>query len=169
MLRTLRLKMGMLRLCAIQIRYVATIGTQNGYVATLCDRNICATLHDAKHICCDFVRLNKGMLQPLWLKMGMLQLCATEKFVRLCGTQKGMLRPLRLKMVILRLCATQASCGMIEFRLQEVHFGNPFRSQHESRTSTREYFCQHIFFYSPNRPSEWNPRSAPGFDQKTCT
>ena len=66
MLRSLRLKMGMLRLCATeevlcdfgrpnygmlllcaaQIRYVAIIVTQNGYVATLCDRNICAALRD---------------------------------------------------------------------------------------------------------------------------
>ena len=74
MLRPLRLKMVMLRLCATDetlcefarqiccnfVRpkmYVATIATQNGYVATLCDRNICATLRDFARPKTDMFRL----------------------------------------------------------------------------------------------------------------
>ena len=51
---------------------VATIATQNGYVATLCDQNNCAILRNLNQICCDFARPKKGTLRPLRLKMGML-------------------------------------------------------------------------------------------------
>ena len=60
---------------------------KNGYVATLCDRNSRAILRNLNQICCDFARPKKGILRPLRLKMGMLRLCATEKFARLCATQ----------------------------------------------------------------------------------
>ena len=51
------------------------------------------------------------MLRPLWLKMGIMRLCATEQnFVRLCQPEKSMLRPLRLKMSMLQLCATEVVC-----------------------------------------------------------
>ena len=60
---------------------------KNGYVATLCDRKNCATLREPKQIWCDFARPKKGMLRPLQLKMGMLWLCATKKFARLCANQ----------------------------------------------------------------------------------
>ena len=57
------------------------------------------------------------ILRPLRLIVGMLRLCATKTFARLCATQNkccdfarlklGMLRPLRLRVDTLRLCATK--------------------------------------------------------------
>ena len=38
---------------------VATIATQNGYVATLCDQKNCAILRNLNQICCDFARPKK--------------------------------------------------------------------------------------------------------------
>ena len=60
-----RLKQDMFLLCSIQKRYVATIATQNGYVATLCERNVCATLRDPKQLCCDFAQLMMLTLKKL--------------------------------------------------------------------------------------------------------
>ena len=45
-----RPKTDMMRLCANQKRYVAAIATQNGYVVTLRDRKIRATLREPKQI-----------------------------------------------------------------------------------------------------------------------
>ena len=81
-----RPRQDMLRLCTTQNRYVAPIATQNGYVVFR-RPNICGTLSDPKQICCDFMRLKKGMLRPLRLKMGMLRLWATEILARLCPTK----------------------------------------------------------------------------------
>ena len=53
-------KVAVLRLCATQIRYVAT-------------------LRDSNYVCCDFARPKLGMVRPLQLKMGMLRLCATQR------------------------------------------------------------------------------------------
>ena len=81
-LRPLRLKPKLFaRLCVAQKKFVATIATQNGYVATLCDRSY---LHD-------FVWPKKSLrpLRPLRLKMGMLRHCATEVIcATLCGPKK---------------------------------------------------------------------------------
>ena len=71
--------------------YDAILATQNGYVATFCERNICATLRDPKQICCDIARPKKGMMLSLRLKTGMLRLCETEIFARLCPTKKNIL------------------------------------------------------------------------------
>ena len=117
-LRPLRLKMGILRLCATeetlfdfvqpkqdmlllcatQIRYVATIATQNGYAATLCDPNVCATqnryvatsrvevcnLHfdriDQKMVC--FERLDPGPICFDRLDAGCLCFDYTKKMLR---------------------------------------------------------------------------------------
>ena len=62
-----RPKLGMLRLCATQIRYVAKIATQNGYVA------LCTTKETLR----DFAR-------P---KTDIMRLCATDFFARHCTTQ----------------------------------------------------------------------------------
>ena len=67
------------RLCVAQKKFVATIATQNGYVATLCDRSYLR----------DFVWPKKSLLGPLRLKMGMLRHCATEVICEtLCGPKK---------------------------------------------------------------------------------
>ena len=67
------------RLCVAQEKFVATIATQNGYVATLCDRSYLR----------DFVWPKKSLQQPLRLKMGMLRHCATEVVcATLCGPKK---------------------------------------------------------------------------------
>ena len=63
----------------ISSMFVPTIATQNGYVATLHDRNICATLPDKKTLC-NFAQLKNNMLQ-FW---------ATEVFARL-GLQFGLM------------------------------------------------------------------------------
>ena len=146
-LRPLPLKMGMLRLCATE-SFAWFCATQNRFNATLrdpkkvfcthCDSKWvccdfarpknCATLRGPKQIWCDFARPKKGMLRPLRLRMGMLWLCANEKFARHCTNQnrydatlrdpkqmccdfarptKSMLRILQLKMGMLWLCATK--------------------------------------------------------------
>ena len=64
------------RLCVAQKKFVATIATQIGYVATLCDRSYLR----------DFVWPKKNLLRPLRLKMGMLRHCATEV---ICATLFG--------------------------------------------------------------------------------
>ena len=67
----------------------------------------------------------------------MLRLCAS--MLRLCPTHVATLRDPCCDFVrpMLRLCTTQASCGTMKFRSQKVHFGYPFRSQHESWNSAR--------------------------------
>ena len=45
-----RPKTDMMRLCATKKRYFAAIATQNGYVVTLRERKICATLREPKQI-----------------------------------------------------------------------------------------------------------------------
>ena len=111
--------MGILQLCATEeffanLRdpktYVATIATQNGQVATLSDRNVCATLRDQKQMYCDFLRPKKCMLRPLRLKMGMLRLCATETFARLCATQNIYVATLRNPKRYVATIATQYGC-----------------------------------------------------------
>ena len=59
--------------------------------------------------------------------------------LRLCATHIATLRDACCDFVrpMLRLCETQASCGSLESRSQKARFGNPIRSQHESRTSAR--------------------------------
>ena len=108
MLRPLRLKMGMLRvcvteefLCATQKMYLATIATQSQYVATLCDRsNLCdpkndvATLTDPKKATLRSLRLVAGlgvwflfrptrprldMFWPTWPKLSIIWKCSTEE------------------------------------------------------------------------------------------
>ena len=88
LLRPLRLKMGMLQHCATEVicatlcgpkKFCCDIATQNGYVATLCDRSYLR----------DFVWPKKSFLQPLRLKIGMLRHCATEVIcATLCGPKK---------------------------------------------------------------------------------
>ena len=81
-LQQLRLKMGILRLCAT--------------------KRICVTLRDPKKMFCSFAP-QKGMLRPLRLKTDTLQLCATEATCATlhdpkkvccvqCGSKKGTLR-----------------------------------------------------------------------------
>ena len=67
----------------------------------------------------------------------MLRLCAS--MLRLCPTHVATLRDPCCDFVrpMFRLCTTQASCGTMKFRSQKVHFGYPFRSQHESWNSAR--------------------------------
>ena len=72
----------------------ATISTQNGYVATLCDRNY---LHD-------FVRPKNGLLRPLRFKMDMLRLSRTKSVMMRI---MGMLRLCGIEVVFVRNCATQ--------------------------------------------------------------
>ena len=91
---------------------VATIATQNYYVATLCDRNNCAILRNLNQICCDFARPKKRCFATIATQNGYavaLRDFARTKtnMMRLCGTEKGMLRPLRLKKGMLWLCATK--------------------------------------------------------------
>ena len=62
--------------------YVATIATQNGYIANIY----------TEEFFCNFAQPKKDML-------------------RLYATQKGMLRLLRLKMDMLRLCTTKVICA----------------------------------------------------------
>ena len=68
------------RLCVAQKKFVTTIATQNGFVATLCNRSYLR----------DFVWPKKSFLRPLRLKMGMLQHCATEIIcTTLCDPKKS--------------------------------------------------------------------------------
>ena len=132
-------KEDMLRLCANQIRYVAVLRDPNkvccdhcdsdGYVATLCDRNICATLRDSKQICCDYTRPKKVRCDH-WdsngyvVTLGNRNICATlrgskqiccdftrPKKVRCdhCNSKWVCCDFARSKLRMLRLCATQAS------------------------------------------------------------
>ena len=95
------------RLCVAKKKFVATIATQIGCVATLCDRRCLR----------DFVWPKNSLLGPLRLKMGMLRHCATEVIcATLCGPKKffcdhcdskwiccNIVRP----KLFARLCATQ--------------------------------------------------------------
>ena len=94
-------KPDMLRLCATQKRYVATIATQNGYVVTLRERKICATLREPKQIWCEFARPQKDVLR----------LCAIhKKYVANIATQNGYVATLCDRRDLMRLCATQKRC-----------------------------------------------------------
>ena len=116
------------RLCVAKKKFVATIATQIGCVATLCDRRYLR----------DFVWPRKSLLRPLRLKMGIVRpklfarLCVAQKnvcydhcdkkngyVVTLCDRsylrdfvwpKKSFLRPLRLKMGMLQYCATEIIC-----------------------------------------------------------
>ena len=82
MVRPLRLKWGVLWLCTTEMfaslcatqkkdfaklrglkMYVVIIATQNGYIATLRDRNVCVTFPDPKKTVCKYVRPKKGMVR----------------------------------------------------------------------------------------------------------
>ena len=95
------------------------------------------------------LRPKLGMLRPLRLKMGIFRPRASEEFyatlrspkryvATLCHPKQICCEFTRPIKGMLRFCATQASCGMMEIRSQKIHFGDPFRSQHKSRTSTRK-------------------------------
>ena len=85
----------------------ATISTQNGYVATLCDRNY---LHD-------FVRPKNGLLRPLRFKMDMLRLSRTKSVMMRI---MGMLRLCGIEVVFVRPCATQMGSVAIMCGSKEI-------------------------------------------------
>ena len=92
----------MLRLSATQKRYVATIATQTGYVAILCDRNVRATLRDPKQICCDFPgRVLRFLTRPTRPKNG--------KF-RPSRPRRDLFRPTRSRLSMCRPYSTKEKC-----------------------------------------------------------
>ena len=129
-----------MRLCAAQRRYVAALRDPN---KECCDHCY------SKLACCDFMR-QKHLRDFAKHNTDILRLCATQKryvativtqnwyVATLCHPKQICCKFTRPKKGMLRFCATHASCGMMEIRSQKVHFGDPFRSQHKSRTSTRK-------------------------------
>ena len=109
MLRPLRLKMGMLRLCATEEIFCDFTRSKEDTLRVFpTPKKACCDHCVSNCVCCDFARPNylrefarpktgmlrlcatqKCMLQPLRLKMGMLQLCATKTFARPCATQNS--------------------------------------------------------------------------------
>ena len=127
LLRPLRLKMALLRHCATELicatlcgpkKVFATIVTQNGYVAKLCDRNylhdfvrpkkVCSNHCDSKWVCCDIVRpklfarlcvAQKKFAATIATQNGYVETLCDRSYLRdFLWTKKSLLRPLRLKM-----------------------------------------------------------------------
>ena len=75
------------------------------------------TLRNPINSCCEFARPKKCMLRQWRLKMGMLRLCTSEMFERLCPNKlkpnnfeqlkNSMLRNCTIKVFFLRLCANR--------------------------------------------------------------
>ena len=107
LLRPLRLKLGVLRLCATE-----------DICATLCGpKKVCCDHCDSKWVLCDrsylrdFVWPEKSLLRPLRQKNGYVATLCDQSYLRdFVWPKKNFLRPLRLKMGMLQHCAIEIIC-----------------------------------------------------------